>query len=138
MAFRDAHHMQDYKRGLRGIGNIGEGVACKFIEKRGFRIIERNYWKKWGELDIVAEKGNTLHFFEVKSITASIGSERSSHSPEENVHELKLKRLRRTIETYLEERGRGLECEFSFHVLCVVLNMKSRRASVRWLRDIIL
>ena len=38
------------------VGNLGENLACRFLAERGFKIVERNYRKKWGELDIVAEK----------------------------------------------------------------------------------
>ena len=47
-------------------GNVGEDIACKFLVKNGFNVIDRNYYKKWGELDVVAKRGNELHFFEVK------------------------------------------------------------------------
>ena len=50
------------------IGEIGENVAAKFLMKHGFAILDRNYTKKWGEIDIVAEKDNLLHFVEVKSV----------------------------------------------------------------------
>jgi len=42
------------------IGNLGEDIGCKFLVKRGFLIKDRNYRKKWGELDIIAEKDNLL------------------------------------------------------------------------------
>lgn len=54
------------------IGQIGEDCACKYLEKCGFKILERNYLKKWGEIDIVAKKGNKLHFVEVKSVSREI------------------------------------------------------------------
>lgn len=40
------------------IGNLGENIACNFLEKKGFKIIERNYRKKWGEIDIIAQSFN--------------------------------------------------------------------------------
>src|SRR3989338_3683782 len=51
------------------IGNIGEELACMFLVKQGFTIIERNYKKKWGEIDIMAKKDKILHFIEVKTVT---------------------------------------------------------------------
>ncbi|OHA24638.1 MAG: hypothetical protein A3B11_00440 [Candidatus Taylorbacteria bacterium RIFCSPLOWO2_01_FULL_44_26] len=120
-------------------GNKGEEVACKFIKKIGFDVIGRNYQKKWGEIDIIATKSNKVHFFEVKSVTTAFEEEFSnSHRPEDNVHGLKVKHIRRMIETFLEESGRGLEAEFHFHVLCVYMNMKTRRARVRMIENIIL
>ena len=49
------------------VGEIGENVASEYLKKKGFKILERNYWKKWGELDIIAQKGDVIHFVEVKN-----------------------------------------------------------------------
>ena len=55
----------------RKIGDIGEEFTCRFLEGRGYKIVERNYLKKWGEIDIVAENKDGLHFIEVKSLTCN-------------------------------------------------------------------
>ena len=44
------------KTAKQKVGEIGENVACRFFVKQNFTIIERNYWKKWGEIDIIAKK----------------------------------------------------------------------------------
>ena len=116
----------------RSRGAIGENIACVFLERKGYAIIARNYLKKWGELDIVAEKDKILHFVEVKSVTGT------SYRPEENVHDLKLKKIRRMIQTYLAEKGIVSETEFCFHVICVFMNEKTRKARVKWIKDVIL
>ena len=51
----------------RRLGNLGEDIVEMFLVKRGYKIIDRNYLKKWGELDIVAKHNNEVVFFEVKS-----------------------------------------------------------------------
>ncbi|MBU4223686.1 YraN family protein, partial [Patescibacteria group bacterium] len=35
------------------IGELGENIACKFLMKHGHEILDRNYRKKWGEIDVV-------------------------------------------------------------------------------------
>ncbi len=40
----------------RRFGDLGELLASRFLMKHGFSIIEKNYWKPWGEIDIVAER----------------------------------------------------------------------------------
>lgn len=119
-------------------GNKGENIARVFLVKNGFLIIDRNYLKKWGEIDIVAKKDNVLHFFEVKTVVISVLYNHKDHKPEDNVHGLKKKRLRRVIETYLDEKGGGLDAEFQFHVICVYMNNSTRQASVKWLKNVIL
>lgn len=52
-------------------GDIGEDVAAKFLAKKGFKIVERNFKSKLGEIDIVALDGDTLVFVEVKKRTTA-------------------------------------------------------------------
>lgn len=121
----------------RAKGNKGEDIACVFLEKNGYKVVDRNYLKKYGEIDIVAISNGIIHFFEVKSIT-SLVPQNDSHRPEDNVHGLKTKRLRRMVETYLEEKGGGLNREFYFHILCVYLSIKNSSARVKWIKNVIL
>ena len=52
----------------REYGIESETLATRFLEERGFVIVERNYYaRKLGEIDIVAMKEGVLHFIEVKS-----------------------------------------------------------------------
>jgi putative endonuclease len=123
----------------RAKGNIGEDIACLFLKKMKFEIVARNYRKKWGELDIVALKSGTPHFFEVKSVTAAYaGRSFDVHRPEDNVHGPKIRHIRRMVETYLSDRGWGIDAGFHFHVLCVFMDMTARRARVKWIKDIVL
>ncbi len=118
-------------------GNNGEDLACTFLSKKGFIVIDRNYLKKWGELDIVAQKDGKLHFFEVKSVMFGETAE-GSHRPEDNVHGLKVRSIRRMIETYIDEKKIAPETEFYFHVLCVFMDEQRRSARVKWIENIIL
>src|SRR3989344_7561345 len=116
----------------RQTGDIGEGVVCKYLEQKGFRILERNYLRKWGEIDIVAEKGDLLSFIEVKSVS------RESYRPEENMHPAKLKRLHRVIQTYLLDRKVPASREWRVDVACVYLDFSTRKAKVEMLENVIL
>ncbi|PIP58022.1 MAG: YraN family protein, partial [Candidatus Vogelbacteria bacterium CG22_combo_CG10-13_8_21_14_all_37_9] len=44
------------------IGEKGESEAVKWLRQKGFSVLERNYWTKWGELDIVTKKGAEIVF----------------------------------------------------------------------------
>lgn len=50
----------------RAIGSFYEDVACRYLEEQGLRIIERNYYCKAGELDLIGREGEYTVFFEVK------------------------------------------------------------------------
>ena len=123
------------------IGQIGENIAVRHLKKLGFKILDRNYRKKWGEIDIVATRHGEVHFVEVKSVSCEIqsGSQEEisritgRYQPEERVHEHKSKRLLRTIETYLAEKKE--EREWTFDVLAVFLDPEHKRAFVRLLEN---
>ncbi len=106
----------------REVGDIGESYTCNFLEKSGYTIIERNYLKKWGELDIIASKKGIMYFIEVKTITSNFFFNGTNwYRPEDNVHKWKIRRLKRTIQTYLAEREVSDEVEWEFSVITVVI-----------------
>lgn len=51
----------------RKIGNLGEDIAAGFFESDGYQVLDRNYHSRYGELDLVLKKDNTLVFAEVKT-----------------------------------------------------------------------
>jgi len=59
-------------------GNLGESLACDYLERKGFRIIARNVHLSHNELDIIAENDSYIIFVEVKT--------RSCHIPQEMVY----------------------------------------------------
>ena len=125
------------------IGEIGENIAVKFLVKHGFSVLDRNYTKKWGEIDIVAEKSGKLYFIEVKSVTHET-LERVSHGtlndyrPEDNMHPWKLKRLSRTIQTYLLSEKIPDTKEWQVDLLVVFIDIKNKKAKIKVVSDIIL
>lgn len=52
----------------KNVGDEGENVAADFLIRKGFKIIERNWRTREGEIDIIAEKDDTLAFVEVKTL----------------------------------------------------------------------
>jgi putative endonuclease len=128
--------LMSIKKNNREKGNSGENIACIHLIKQGFSIKDRNYLKKWGELDIVAVKDGILHFIEVKSAFDKGNS--LGYRPEENVNNLKQKKLRRIIQTYLNEHKYGIDVEFIFDVITVVTNIKTGESEVKMLENIIL
>jgi putative endonuclease len=81
-------------------GTIGENIAANYLSKRGYKIRERNYRTREGEIDIIAEKDGTLVFVEVRTKTS-----RRFGTAEESITERKKKRLIALAETYLSDCG---------------------------------
>ena len=61
--------MQNSPKDLRNkiLGRKGEDAACRYLKKHGYKILKRNYVTPFGEADIVARKGDTYCFVEVKT-----------------------------------------------------------------------
>lgn len=131
---------QDKRTAKRKLGDIGENIACQFLEKHGFEVVERNYLRKWGEIDIVAKKGNVIHFVEVKSVSCVTPPVQAlaldSFRPEDNMHPWKLKRLSRTIQTYLLHKK--LDCDWQLDLVTVKMDMKTRHARVEMIENIVI
>jgi putative endonuclease len=98
-------------------GNLSESVVCDFLVSRGYEILDRNYLRKWGELDIIAIKEGGLHFVEVKSDFRK--NQNDGYRAEELMHNLKRRRLRRMVATYLEDKKYGLDHLFVFDLAIV-------------------
>ena len=77
------------------IASLGEDKACEYLRKNGYKIVERNFRKGYGEIDIVAIHENTLVFIEVKTRTSN-----SFGSPLEAINYWKLKSLIKTAQYY--------------------------------------
>ena len=99
----------------RDVGALGEEIAADHLADGGYRILERNFRTREGEIDIIAEKDGVLIFVEVRA--------RRSHScgtPEESVTERKKERLVALAEAYMEGRD-GLPEEWRIDVMAIDL-----------------
>lgn len=92
---------QDKRQSMnkREVGNRYESIAVAFLEKHGFRIIERNYFTRIGEIDIIALEGDCLCFAEVKyRATSDFGY------PSEAVNKRKQKRIVSVAQIYMKSK----------------------------------
>lgn len=90
-------------------GASGERAAEKFLKKNGLKIIKKNYYTKYGEIDIVAADGEFIVFCEVKTRKVS-----PLISGEDSVGEAKIARLKRAALMYIQETGCELQPRFDF------------------------
>ena len=79
------------KASTRSVGNSGEDKACSFLSSESYRIIERNFRTRSGEIDIIAQKDDVLVFVEVKTLP--------SGDAETLAHELDIRKQRKIIKT---------------------------------------
>lgn len=107
----------------KDIGRLGEELAVKFLRKKGYRIIERNFTCKRGEIDIIASEGECLVFVEVKTRTDTIYGE-----PFDKVDKRKQRHLRQLADIYLQRHHLPIpETSIRFDIISIVLNMENRQ-----------
>ncbi|OGG05879.1 hypothetical protein A2872_02670 [Candidatus Gottesmanbacteria bacterium RIFCSPHIGHO2_01_FULL_42_12] len=94
-------------------GQLGENFATDHLINKGYQILERNFHNKFGEIDIIAKKGDILIFVEVKTKIGDFFG-----TPEEMVGRGKLQRVRNMATMYMN--GQLLPCQVD--VFAVVLN----------------
>lgn len=133
--------MRTFTSKTQKIGQVGEKLACMFLMKHGFSIIETNYTKKLGEIDIVAKKSKVWHFVEVKSVSCEnldkVTQETySGFRPEENMHEHKIRRFIRTVDYYRMVHNHENE-DFQIDLALVYVDQTKRIGKVRLMENIV-
>ena len=82
------------------LGRFGEELACRYLQQHGYRIRNRNFRCRCGEIDIIAEHGAVLCFVEVKTRTSG-----RFGRPAEAVTEAKRRKIYRCAEYYMQVQG---------------------------------
>ncbi|WP_370614754.1 YraN family protein [Mumia sp. Pv 4-285] len=85
----------------QAVGAHGENVAADYLRSRGMQVLARNWRCRWGEIDIVAQDGETLVFCEVKTRRTT-----THGTPLEAITAQKAARLRRLAGAYLAQQDR--------------------------------
>jgi len=97
----------------RAKGNLAEDKACDFLYENGFTVLERNFYSRFGEIDIIASKDEVLHFIEVKSGL-------DYESAIQNITPQKLNKFIKTVYVYLKKNALDVD----FMVDAVVVTSK--------------
>ena len=115
----------------RETGILGERLACDFLGKNGYRIIERNFRCPGGEVDIVAQRQDTLVFVEVRT-------KRSQRfgSPEESITSAKMEKLRAVAAYYWQSRP-NLPEAWRIDVVAIEMNGRGRVSRIELIENAI-
>jgi putative endonuclease len=99
------------------IGKTGETLGRRYLQKKGFNIVDHNFRLRSGEIDLIARKNRAFRFIEVKfRRTNDYGL------PQESVVKKKQKRIRRTALSWLRRRRLPMDSEIHFDVLAISKN----------------
>ncbi len=114
------------KDNRKKIGFLGENIAARYLESRGYKILFKNYQKPWGEIDIIAEKDGVVVFCEVKTNSKDFGS---NFSPELRVNPKKARHIIRTASLFLNQKFNGNK-EWRVDILSITINSLDKTAKV--------
>jgi putative endonuclease len=130
MRFMPAKHLS--------IGQLGEDIACHYLQKRGYRVLVRNYTNtsgiRLGEIDIIARYKGQIVFVEVKT---RIKKGVDALPPEANINRDKLRKLDKIAQVYLRET-KQLAQSYSFDAVSVLIDELTNIATVKHLPGIFL
>ena len=92
-------------------GNAAEELAAKYLYENGFEIVEKNFYSRFGEIDIIAMKDEVLHFVEVKS-------GKDYEKAVQNISPTKLSRLIKTGDVYMKKNL--VDIDYMYDAIIVV------------------
>ncbi|MBE7414952.1 MAG: YraN family protein [Deltaproteobacteria bacterium] len=111
----------------KAFGNAGEDEAVRFLEKNGYRIIERNFHCRYGEIDIIARDGSAIVFVEVKTRGGDAFGPAAA-----SVDEKKQRKMTIASQLYLEKAGAS-DPEVRFDVVCI--EKRDGRLEIELIKD---
>ena len=114
------------------LGALAEDIAARSLESRGYTILDRNFRRPWGELDIVAKKGDTVMFVEVKANRQYL----SGFEPELRANRAKMEKVIRTARTWLSYRKYPAEQPWQIDILSVTFNENKETAQIKHFKNI--
>ena len=111
------------------VGAKGEKLAVKFLKRKGYRIVQRNYRCKLGEIDIVAQQSGTIVFVEVKARqTQEFGP------PQYAITAAKKKQISRVALWYIKDK-KVTEQTCRFDVIGITFSPESRKPRVEHIEN---
>lgn len=120
----------------RSFGDLGEKLAVKYLKKKGYQILDRNFQnssgRRLGEIDIIAKDGQELVFVEVKTREMQ---KYADTLPEENITHFKLIRLEKIATAYIRLKH-SEDLDYRFDALSVWLDPLTKTAKIKHIQSL--
>jgi len=110
-------------------GRLGENFAIAYLVRQGYEILENNYRKQFGEVDIIAREQGAIVFIEVKTRHSNVFG-----TPSEAVNGRKQRQLSRIAQDYLLNHQLS-DAAARFDVIGVTLDQHNRPAAIELIRN---
>lgn len=135
------------------VGEIGERIAIRYLQNKGYNILDKNYFikekfgPKIGEIDIVAKhkrsiidviknRKNSICFVEVKAFLDSGRQEVYGFLPEDKVDFRKQRKLVMAAQSWLSDNKIPLDVKWQIDVISVILNLRKKKAKIKHFQNI--
>ena len=116
----------------RRFGDVGERIAEKCLIEKGYVVIDRNFRKRYGEIDIIAKKDGLLVFVEVKTRDMR---NTLNFLPEQSVNRVKIRKLQKICQIYLLEKHCSPDQEWRIDIMAISVDMNSKKARVKHMEN---
>lgn len=110
------------------LGARGEAVACEFLKKQGYEILEKNYQCKLGEVDVIGKRAGRIAFVEIKTRSGELFG-----APQEAVDARKREKILRIADWYLK-KNKKTDIAVSFDVVAIVWK-EAKSPEIRLIQD---
>ncbi|MBU4367568.1 YraN family protein [Patescibacteria group bacterium] len=119
------------------LGKFGEDLACSYLKRNNYKILERNYIKTWddktkGEIDVIIRKDGIVCFVEVKTQEASEG-----FYPEDKVDYKKQRKLMKLAQSWLIRNKVPLDSAWQIDIVSILLNRETKKAKISHFKNIV-
>ena len=118
-------------RGRTGLGRRGESLAAQALQQGGYTVVERNWYCPYGEVDLVATRGEDLYFIEVRTRRASTYS-----TPEQSLTRRKHTRMEKVARAYLGTHAAGMPMTWHLSFVAVALDRAGRLRRITFYPDL--
>lgn len=134
------------------LGDIGEDLACGYLGGKGYRILERNFRTRFGEIDIIAKSPlKTLVFVEVKTIKLSTdfidsfpesyphfsgNINKSAILPEDNLSTTKLLKFQKIVQWYANNNPDMCLYGYQLDAVCIIVSSDHKPISIKHFENV--
>ncbi len=119
------------RKNTRKLGAYGEQIAINYLNTEKYQILKSNFHSRFGEIDIIAQKENTIIFIEVKTRTSN-----TFGTPEESLTPQKRRKIIKTALTFLKEKAPGKRISWRIDLIAVKLTKNLKTAQINHLKNI--
>lgn len=114
-------------------GFLAENIAARHLESKGYEVIERNYRRPWGEIDLIAKSDDVVVFVEVKANSRGFAG---NFEPELRVDHRKVAKIARTAQLYLGDDPKASDIEWRVDVVSVTFDELAKKAKIKHFKNI--